>query len=82
MFIHLALLLSARTFGKIIRYMSITIIILGIVFLFMFSSASLVVAASMLSSRISHSEENPEQSLNYYDQLEIEFKGELGKETA
>ncbi len=62
--------------------MSITIIILGIVFLFMFCSASLVVAASMLSSQISHSEEYPEQSLNYYNQLEIEFKGELGKETA
>ncbi len=62
--------------------MSITFIVLAIVFIFMFCSASLVVAASMLSSRISNSEKNPEQSLAYYDQLEIDFKRELRKETA
>ena len=62
--------------------MSITFIVLAIVLIFMFCSASLVVAASMLSSRISSSEENPEQSLAYYNQLEIDFKAELRKETA
>ena len=62
--------------------MSITIIVLAIVFVFMFLSASLVVAASMLSSRISNSEEYPDQALAYYDQLEIDFKGELSKKTA
>ena len=62
--------------------MSITLIVLAVVFVFMFCSASLVVAASMLSSRISNSEEYPDQSLAYYDQLEIDFKGELSKKTA
>jgi hypothetical protein len=59
-----------------------TAVVLVVIFIIMSLSASLLIAATMLSSRISQSEEFSERAIDYYDDKDLEILREFSREPA